>query len=427
MRVIQPSTKKIGRDLEIPNLLELQLNSYRWFLEIGLPELFKTFSPIWDFTQSTYIEFVDFVLGEPKYSISDCRDRDMTFEAPIKATVRFGGKDREVIESEVYLGDLPLMTDRGTFIINGRERVIVSQLSRSPGLYFEEDVDNSMQMIVKARIIPMEGPWLEVENDANLVVNTQISQTKKLPITQLIKAMHGFERGRDRQKVKAGDALKRKLSEPLADPDTGEVILEKGIVVTTSVLEGLTDEQKQFEVLTESPLGSTEDMHWYFGDELTFAEPTIDDLDGARPLEDIKDGTKVIVARMAKIEPETARKIVDMGVKDIKVLKIPDYIEATLAADRTANTREAILDIYKRMRPGEQANEDAARQLVFSLFFDMRRYDLGRVGRRFLDQRLGLNVPLDIRNLTSDDLASTLKEMGPYLLKEAEQIGRAFV
>lgn len=420
MRVIQPSTKKIGRDLEIPNLLELQLNSYRWFLEIGLPELFKTFSPIWDFTQSTYIEFVDFVLGEPKYSISDCRDRDMTFEAPIKATVRFGGKDREVIESEVYLGDLPLMTDRGTFIINGRERVIVSQLSRSPGLYFEEDVDNSMQMIVKARIIPMEGPWLEVENDANLVVNTQISQTKKLPITQLIKAMHGFERGRDRQKVKAGDALKRKLSEPLADPDTGEVILEKGIVVTTSVLEGLTDEQKQFEVLTESPLGSTEDMHWYFGDELTFAEPTIDDLDGARPLEDIKDGTKVIVARMAKIEPETARKIVDMGVKDIKVLKIPDYIEATLAADRTANTREAILDIYKRMRPGEQANEDAARQLVFSLFFDMRRYDLGRVGRRFLDQRLGLNVPLDIRNLTSDDLASTLKEMGPYLLKEAE-------
>ena len=124
MRTIQPSSKRIGRFLEVPNLIELQLNSYKWFLEEGLPELFKTFSPIWDFTQTNYIELVSFTLGEPKYSIQECRDRDMTFEAPIKAIVRFGGKDREVIESEVYLGDLPLMTDKGTFIINGRERVI---------------------------------------------------------------------------------------------------------------------------------------------------------------------------------------------------------------------------------------------------------------------------------------------------------------
>jgi DNA-directed RNA polymerase subunit beta len=189
MRVIQPASKRIGRTLEVPNLIELQLDSYRTFLEEGLPELFKTFSPIYDFTQTNYIEFVDFVLGNPKYDIGECRDRDMTFEAPIKATVRLGGKDREVIESEVYLGDLPLMTDKGTFVINGRERVIVSQLSRSAGLYFEEDVDTSMQMIVRARIIPTEGPWLEIENDVNGVVNAQISQTKKRPITQLIKAL----------------------------------------------------------------------------------------------------------------------------------------------------------------------------------------------------------------------------------------------
>jgi DNA-directed RNA polymerase subunit beta len=160
MRVIQASSKRIYRHIEVPNLIELQLNSYRWFLEEGLPELFRTFSPIYDFTQSNFIELVSFSLGEPKYSIQDCRDRDITFEAPIKAIVRFGGKDREVIESEVYLGDLPLMTDKGTFIINGRERVIVSQLSRSPGLYFEEGVDSSMQVVVSARVIPMEGPWL---------------------------------------------------------------------------------------------------------------------------------------------------------------------------------------------------------------------------------------------------------------------------
>ncbi|MCH8980009.1 MAG: hypothetical protein IH945_12325, partial [Armatimonadetes bacterium] len=247
MKVIQPSSKRIGRFLEVPNLIELQLNSYKWFLEEGLPELFKTFSPIWDFTQTNYIEFVDYILGEPKYSLDECRDRDLTFEAPIKATVRFGGKDREVIESEVYLGDLPLMTDEGTFVINGRTRVIVSQLSRSPGLYFEEDVDTSMQMIIRGRIIPKEGPWLEVENDPNQVVTTQISQTKKLPITQLMKALHGFERGRDRQTMPVGKALHKKLVDPLADKETGEVILNKVTILTEKVLSGLKKKHASIE------------------------------------------------------------------------------------------------------------------------------------------------------------------------------------
>ncbi len=420
MRVIQPSSKRIGRFLEVPNLIELQLNSYKWFVEEGLPELFTTFSPIWDFTQTNYIEFTEFVLGEPKYSISDCRDRDLTFEAPIKATVRFGGKDREVIESEVYLGDLPLMTDKGTFIINGRERVIVSQLSRSPGLYFEEDVDTSMQMIVRARIIPMEGPWLEVENDANQVVNTQISQTKKLPITQLIKALHGFDRGRDRQVRKIANSLGKRLGDPLVDPDTGEVILDRGTILSEAVFNGLSDEHKALECLMESPLGSTDDMYHYFGKREVLETPTVIDLEGARPVEEIKEGKKVIVGAMQRIEHETAVKIADMGLASIEVVRIPDHIEATLAADKTANTREAILDIYKRMRPGEAANDDAAKQLVFSLFFDMRRYDLGKVGRRFLNQRLGLDVPINTRNLTSDDLARVIIEMEPYLTKEAD-------
>ncbi len=420
MRVIQPSSKRIHRFLEVPNLIELQLNSYKWFLEEGLPELFRTFSPIWDFTQTNYIEFVDFVLGEPKYSIQECRDRDLTFEAPIKAIVRFGGKDREVIESEVYLGDLPLMTDNGTFVINGRERVIVSQLSRSPGLYYEEDVDTSMQMIVRARIIPLEGPWLEVESDSNQVVNTQISQTKKLPITQLIKAMHGFDFGRARFTRKIGDALHKKLVEPLADPDTGEVLLSKGEIVTQAFLNGLDDEQKQFEVLLESPLGTYDEMLWAFGDEVTLTAPTADELTGTRPLEDILEGTKVIVQKHQRIEAETAKKIESLGLENLAVLRLPRLCEETLAADKTTTTREAILDIYKRMRPGEAANEDAARQLVMNLFFDRKRYDLGRVGRRFLNQRLGFDVPGDTRNLTSDDLTSTLIAMQPYLAKDAE-------
>ncbi|MCH7902962.1 MAG: DNA-directed RNA polymerase subunit beta [Armatimonadetes bacterium] len=422
MKVIQPSSKRIGRLLEVPNLIEVQLNSYKWFLEVGLPELFKTFSPIWDFTQTNYIEFVDFILGEPKYGLDECRDRDLTFEAPIKATVRFGGKDREVIESEVYLGDLPLMTDAGTFVINGRERVIVSQLSRSPGIYFEEDVDTSMQMVIRGRIIPKEGPWLEVENDAAGVVTTQISQTKKLPITQLIKAIHGFDRGRDRQLQKVGDSLHKKLSEPLVDPKTGEIVLDKATILTKAVLAGLKKSQASFKVTVETPLGTNDDMLWAFGEEQTLAKPDAEELEGTRPIQEIKDGEdKVIVGALVLIDAEMAERVAELKPKNLEVLRLSKLAEATLASDKTSTTREAILDIHKRMRPGEGANEDAAKQLTYSLFFDPRRYDLGRVGRRFLNQRLKLDVDLDIRNLTSDDLAKILSAIEPYLTKQAER------
>jgi len=420
MRAIQPSSKRIGRTLEVPNLIELQLNSYKWFLEEGLPELFQTFSPIWDFTQTHYIEFSDFVLGEPKYNIDDCRDRDLTFEAPVKATVRLGGKEREVIESEVYLGDLPLMTDSGTFVINGRERVIVSQLSRSPGVYYEEDVDTSMQMIVRARVIPSEGPWLEVENDANGVVNAQISQTKKLPITQLIKALHGFDLGRHRMARPIGESLHKKLSEPLADPSTGEVILDKGTIVTQKVLDGLKKPELEMTVLTEAPLGTNEDMLWAFGTPETIEEVNAETLVGARPLQEIKSGTKVLVPALGRMDEETAAKVAALGLESLEVLRLEELVEATLAADKTSGTREAILDIYKRMRPGEAASEDAANQLVYNLFFDMRRYDLGKVGRRFLNQRLGIDVGGKVRNLTSDDLSGVLQGMANYIAHGTE-------
>lgn len=420
MRVIHPASKRIGRTLELPNLLELQTNSYRWFLEEGLPELFKTFSPIKDFTQTNSLEFLSFTLGEPKYSISDCRDRDMTFEAPIKAIVRVGSTQAGYVESEVYLGDLPLMTDKGTFIINGRERVIVSQLSRSPGLYFEEDVDTSMQTIVKARIIPMDGPWQDIENDSSGVVYTQVSQTKKVPITQVIKALHGFDLGRHRATVKVASAYGKRLTDGLIDPDTGEVILEKGTILTRAVLDGLTEEQRELEALTESPLGSTEGMYFHFGEERRLEAPKAEDLLGVRVLEEIKDGKKTIIGRLQRVDMDVAKKLESMELATLDVLVLPELVEATLAADKTAGTREAILDIYKRMRPGEAANDEAAGQLVWNLFFDLKRYDLSKVGRRHLNQRLKINVPLNVRNLTSDDLAGTLKAMVPYIAKEGE-------
>lgn len=422
MRTIQPSSKRIGRFLEVPNLIELQLNSYKWFLEEGLPELFQTFSPIWDFTQTNYIELVSFTLGEPKYSIQECRDRDMTFEAPIKAIVRFGGRDREVIESEVYLGDLPLMTDKGTFIINGRERVIVSQLSRSPGLYFEEGVDSAMQVIVSARIIPNEGPWLEVESDANFVVRTQISQTKKLPLTQLIKALYGFEKGRGRSYIPLENCAGKRIVEPVIDTDTGEVLLEAGKILEQSDIDALPAELKERTAFVETPLGTNEEILKLFTQDVILEEPDADTLVNKRVYEDIKDSNGDLIIRAGeRIERETAKKIEALELKSLRVEDVFHLVEATLEQDPTANTKEALLDIYKRLRPGEAANEEAARQLVYGLFFDVKRYDLGKVGRRFLNQKLGIHVPLDVRNLTAEDLVQLLRAMKPYVAREAER------
>ena len=422
MRTIQPSSKRIGRFLEVPNLIELQLNSYKWFLEEGLPELFKTFSPIWDFTQTNYIELVSFTLGEPKYSLQDCRDRDMTYEAPIKAIVRFGGRDREMIESEVYLGDLPLMTNKGTFIINGRERVIVSQLSRSAGLYFEEGVDTAMQVVVSGRIIPTEGPWLEVESDANFVVRTQISTTKKMPITQLIKALYYFEKGRGRHFRKLSDATGRRVLEPVADEETGEVIVEAGKVLSAEDVAAIAPEYQGLKAWVETPLGTNEDILKIFTTPTTFKEPEAEQIVGTTAMEDILDKEgRLIVKKGDVIELETARLIASMEMEALTVVQTLPLAQSTIDADPTTNAREALLDIYKRLRPGEAANEDAAKQLVYGLFFDVKRYDLGKVGRRFLNQKLGIDLPIEARSLTAEDLITILVKMVPYVNREADR------
>jgi DNA-directed RNA polymerase subunit beta len=421
MRVIQPSAKRIGRQLDVPNLIELQLNSYRWFLEEGLPELFKTFSPIYDFTGSNFIELVSFTIGEPKYSLQECRDRDMTFEAPIKAIVRFGGKEREVIESEVYLGDLPLMTDKGTFIINGRERVIVSQLSRSPGLYFEEGVDSSMQVIVSARVIPTEGPWLEVDSDASSVVRTQISQTKKLPLTQMMKALYYFEKGRGRVSAKIGESVGKRIAEAVIDEATGEVLVEVGTIFTQEALDALTPAQREIETKVEQPFANNEDIIKYFTREVVLENPDEEALVGKRLVEDYYVDGELVAKKGEKLDVASAKRIALTTPEILPVIDFLSLAEATLEADTTNTAREAVMDIYKRLRPGEAANEDAAKQLIYGLFFDIKRYDLGKVGRRFLNQKLGLNVPLHIRNLTCDDLAAIMYAMLPYVKRESER------
>ena len=192
MKEIQHTTKQTTHVVDVPNLVELQLDSYRWFLQEGLNELFDSFSPITDFTGNHSISLVDFTLGEPKYDINECRARDVTLESPIKAKVRLQSSGAEVIESEVYLGDLPLMTDKGTFVINGAERVVVSQLARSPGVYFKDTLDFSGRQLFYATIIPSEGAWVDVETDATDAITVRIGQTRKFPITTLLRALNLF-------------------------------------------------------------------------------------------------------------------------------------------------------------------------------------------------------------------------------------------
>ncbi|MCC6730709.1 MAG: DNA-directed RNA polymerase subunit beta [Chthonomonadales bacterium] len=479
MKEIQHASKKIPHVVDIPNLIEIQLDSYRWFLEEGLPELFASFSPIYDFTGNTSISLVDFALGEPKYSIEECRDRDMTFESPIKARVQLTQASKEMIESDVYLGDLPLMTDKGTFIINGAERVVVSQLARSPGVYFEDNLNYSGRMLYKARVIPSEGAWVEVETDAQRddVLNVQIGQARKFPITTMLRALNAFEAAcasislsvrAARESLwiyrTVGDGATREthrdfllpmaLSAPVVDPDTGEVIAEAGArtIDTVGALErevaGGAD-PAEFVVLEEienrlggdyvlslmSPSDTTADIVRLFGKRLVlrdFGEAsdeevaesagqlplTLDNLLGKRAAVDIVEpaADRVLVRAYGRIDRVIASAILKAGIAQVPVFAPHRYLEATLEQEGPIGDHdEALVDIYKKLRPGDPVTKESARSLFQSNLYDPRRYDLGRVGRYKMNKKLELparpdgELALAARTLTREDLVHIIR------------------
>ncbi len=422
MKQIKHTLGGLDQALEVPNLIELQLNSYGYFLENGLPQLLRSFSPIWDFTRTNYIEFLDFSLGEPKYPLEECRDRDVTFEAPMKVSVRLGGKDREVIESEVYLGDLPLMTDQGTFVINGRERVIVSQLSRSPGVYFFDEPQQATRWELKhvlmhrlplwAEVLPNQGKWLEVgELEPNYVLQVTLNQSKRIPLTQLMKAFCAMSQARHPVHRPLKDSLHRRFAEPLVDPGTGEVLADEGAVVTADLLKSLSKGLLEQQVLVSTPAASNEELLFAFGRQLTLKSPTEKELFGKRVLRKVEDGKKVVIQAFRRVDRDTAKKLASMNITKLEVLEVNPFIEATLDVDPTKDTRTALKDLHRRMRPGESPSEDNAKNQLYSLFFDPRHYDLGRVGRRQINRRLELDVPLEVRNLTVEDLAEMIRQL----------------
>jgi DNA-directed RNA polymerase subunit beta len=445
MKEIQGRTKQTRHVVEMPNLVELQLNSYRWFLEEGLQELFESFSPIYDFTGNTSISLTDFTLGEPKYSVEECRDRDMTFESPIKAKVLLKQANKEEIESEVYLGDLPLMTDKGTFIINGAERVVVSQLARSPGVYFKDNLDFSGRVLFYATIIPQEGAWVDIETDAQSLVTVRIGQTRKFPLTTLLRALAAFPQSLRPLEMSIRDVLNRfwiyknveitdpangkllrtevqkdffivmYLYEPVVDKKTGEIIAETDTQADEAFLRELAEKVGEETVVKlYSRVDTNVEILDMFSTRTTLHSPTSEQLLHKRPVNNIVDDKEKVLVKSYQLiaDKTTANAVVKalakQSITTLEVLEVNKYVEATIEQDVANDTDSALLDIYKKIRPGDPATVDSARNLVQSIFYDARRYDMAKVGRFKINKKLGTLLPLDVRALTREDLISIL-------------------
>ena len=428
---IRKSFGRIPEALEMPNLIEVQKHSYEQFLmkdlrsgerpDEGLQAVFKSVFPVKDFSERAVLEFVSYEFEAPKYDVEECVQRDMTFAAPLKVKMRLivfdvdeetGARSvKDIKEQDVFMGDIPLMTDKGTFIVNGTERVIVSQMHRSPGVFFDHDrgkTHTSGKYLFAARIIPYRGSWLDFEFDAKDIIHVRIDRRRKLPATTLLYAL-GLDKeailsifyGRvGFKKVKAGwttPFIKEnwrgvKPLRDLVDAKSGEVIAPAGKKIAARAANKLAEDGVK-ELLVA-------------GDDLVgrfFAEDIVN----------LETG-EVYAEAGDEITLELLEEIINAGYDEIEVLDIDGvnvggYIRTTLAADKNDTREQALVDIYRVMRPGEPPTPETAEALFNGLFFDAERYDLSPVGRVKMNMRLDLECPDDVRVLRSEDIVEVLK------------------
>ncbi|MBM3615119.1 MAG: DNA-directed RNA polymerase subunit beta [Alphaproteobacteria bacterium] len=436
---------KIREVLGMPNLIEVQKSSYDLFLRSGdgpkptdgegLQGTFQSVFPIKDFNETAVLEFVKYELEKPKYDVDECQSRDMTYAAPLKVTLRLivfdvdestGARSvKDIKEQDVFMGDMPLMTSNGTFIVNGTERVVVSQMHRSPGVFFDHDkgkTHSSGKLLFACRIIPYRGSWLDFEFDAKDIVFARIDRRRKLPVTTLLYALGMDQEGMmdayyetiSFKHVKNKGWVTKffpnrvsgtRPSYDLVDATTGEIILKAGEKATPRMVKKWKDEGAVTELLVpfDHILGryvakdiineETGEIWAEAGDELTI------DYD--------RDG-----------EPKggTVKTLLDQGITEIPVLDIDNvnvgpYIRNTMAADKNMGRDTALMDIYRVMRPGEPPTVEAASALFDTLFFDSERYDLSAVGRVKMNMRLDLGKPDTQRTLDRDDIVACIKAL----------------
>jgi len=456
---VRKSFGRIPTVAPMPNLIEVQKSSYDHFLQmntlpekrtnVGLQEVFKSVFPIKDFSERGTLEFVKYELEQPKYDVEECQQRGMTFAAPLKVTLRLvvwdidedtGARSiRDIKEQDVYMGDMPLMTANGTFVINGTERVIVSQMHRSPGVFFDHDkgkTHSSGKYLFAARVIPYRGSWLDFEFDAKDLVYVRIDRRRKLPVTTLLYALDSVAT----QALRASRAA-------------------EGRPVDLTELKGMTSEDildyfYEKNVYTRGPKG------W----KTAFQPERMKGVKLVYDLIDAKTGEKVAEAG-AKMTPRLGKKLKEQGVEDILVLpedltgqyaaediinertgeiyieagheltatvladlekagvtelpmlaidhiNVGPYIRNTLSVDKNASREEALIDIYRVMRPGEPPTLETAEALFQGLFFDSERYDLSAVGRVKMNSRLNFtekDVPDTVRVLRKEDILAVIK------------------
>lgn len=449
--------------VEVPNLVEMQLESYQWFLNIGLRELFDSFSPIEDFTGTMSLEFLDYTLGEPKFAPDECRERDLTYEMPMKVKVRVVNKETgELKESEVYLGELPCMTERGTFIINGAERVVVAQLSRSPGAYFKEEIAYSGRRLLQMQIIPQEGAWVDAEvseetaKDVTVSLGVRIGQSKRMSITTLLRAFSGMDVAQphaSRTEMLAPNSTKllgRTLAEQLIDYSTGELVAEAGHTIDENLLKRVRQlrDNPEIEVVTQRlQCATTRQILDLFGERSTISEVKPESFSepsgSSNELEynmflahDLlePDAKRPLAKAYSHIDQEAIDKILRVNPATIEVYHCPAIITGALVLDKvkeergreedpTAMEMAALAEVHKNLRPGDPPTQESARNLLNSFFFDPKRYDLGRVGRYKLNKKLVGDVPEDVHTLTLDDLVGGIRYLIEMDKGEEEKYG----
>ncbi len=430
-RILRRSYAKIDEIIPIPNLIEMQKKSYRDFLQegitadkralSGLQGVFKNVFPIRDFNNTASLEFVSYHLDKPKYNVRECHQRGITYSAPMRVVVRLVVWDmdaetgvqaiRDVKEQEVYFGEIPLMTDTGTFIVNGTERVVVAQLHRSPGIFFEHDKGKthaSGKLLYSARIIPYRGSWLDFEFDPKDILYVRIDRRRKLPATVLLRAL-GYSvedllnyfyqketvtlEGSKLFKTVVPELLRyQRALRDIRHPKTDELIIKAGKKFNRVIVEKITAAKiKEIPIESEDVLGRVV----------------------AHDVVDKQTGEVVLacgdVLTEEKLEEFRKRKLLKFELLYIDNLNVGPYIRNTILVDKITNPEEAVMEVYRRLRPGDPPTPDSARKFFDGLFFNPEKYDLSRVGRLKINHKFNFNVDIDLSTLRKEDILETVR------------------
>ncbi|RAK61979.1 DNA-directed RNA polymerase subunit beta [Phenylobacterium kunshanense] len=430
---IRKSFGRIPEAVQMPNLIEVQRSSYEQFLqrevragerrEEGIEAVFKSVFPIKDFNERAVLEYVSYEFEEPKYDVEECVQRDMTYAAPLKVKLRLivfetdeetqARSVKDIKEQDVYMGDIPLMTEKGTFIVNGTQRVIVSQMHRSPGVFFDHDKGKthaSGKLLFAARVIPYRGSWLDFEFDAKDIVYVRIDRRRKLPATTFLMAL-----GMDGEEIlgtfydtvpyeKKGEGWATpykaerwrgvKPEFPLIDADTGEEVAPSGTKISARNAKKLADNGLKTLLLAPEALNGR-----YL----------------ARDLVNFETG-EIYAEAGDELDPALLTSLEEQGFTTLDVLDVDEvtigaYMRNTLRVDKNTAREDALFDIYRVMRPGEPPTVEAAEAMFKSLFFDGERYDLSSVGRVKMNMRLELDCPDDVRILRKEDVIEVLRTL----------------